>query len=556
MSYRNPKIIDDKSGLVLGQAMQQAVQGIGKNIIAMEARDRAAREKSKVLQDKERKGLIEIQNKHSNNSAAFNKGLEGMTESMRASMIAENEANLKRVDEILILQQGGDTSMELSNELGALQTQFNSDVALGKTIIATTSTLQENMEQWEKLGKTRFYKEEILEEGGEPTTERSVAIIDGFGGAPGYESGVERKPGKGLFVYSVTPSNIVNDVEMGKKRYEISASEFKTIAKDFMVDIPNSAEEIRGNIVTQMFKGGKLTGNALAGKTSSNIMVTEADGDQSYYDVTTISPEAIATEKKTAFERSLASIEGASGNRQAQSVQLTNLGISPEEYKNAGNKQEGDKEGDATARQRKLVERSSDKNFDAALEQEGVFLNKKTTTTGEGDEATTVTTTSYEMREKDPTKSITLTEAQKKLNLSNTTFNDNLNSSVTAYDPEGGVTIQEHAASSLNKLFDLDDGGGDSRKFAINTNKKQYRNVQFVTKNGKLFLRGSTGSEADPESNKPNAADRKTIDEPIDSVKKLTNILSANLKMSELQKQRAIEEFENTLQMNDSFFNN
>ena len=61
MSYRNPRIIDDKSGLVLGQAMQQAVQGIGKNITAMEARDRAAREKSKVLQDKERKGLIEIQ---------------------------------------------------------------------------------------------------------------------------------------------------------------------------------------------------------------------------------------------------------------------------------------------------------------------------------------------------------------------------------------------------------------------------------------------------------------------------------------------------------------
>lgn len=555
MSYRNPRIIDDKSGLVLGQAMQQAVQGIGQNIIAMEARDRAAREKSKVLQDKERKGLIEIQNKHSNNSAAFNKGLEGMTESMRTSMIAENEANLKRVDEISILQQGGDTSMELSNELGALQTQFNSDVAFGKTIIATTTTLQENMEQWEKLGKTRFYKEEILKEGEEPTTERSVAIIDGFGGAPGYESGVERKPGKGLFVYSITPSNMVDNVEMGKKRYEISASEFKTIANDFMVDIPNSAEEIRGNIVTQMFKGGKLTGNALAGKTSSNIMVTEADGDQSYYDVTTISPAAIATEKNTAFARSLASIVGASGNRQAQSVQLTNLGISPEEYKNAGNEQEGDKEGDATARQRKLVERSSNKNFDAALEQEGVFLNKKTTTTGEGDEATTVTTTSYEMREKDPTKSITLTEAQKKLNLSDTTFNDNLNSSVTAYDPEGGISIQEHAASSLNKLFDLDDGGGDSRKFAINTNKKQYRNVQFVTKNGKLFLRGTTGSKADYEST-AGVVDRKSLYEPIDSVKKLTNILSANVKMSELQKQRAIEQFENTLQMNDSFFNN
>ena len=45
MSYRNPKIIDDKSGQVLGQAIAQGAQNISKGIIGMEAQNRAAKEK-------------------------------------------------------------------------------------------------------------------------------------------------------------------------------------------------------------------------------------------------------------------------------------------------------------------------------------------------------------------------------------------------------------------------------------------------------------------------------------------------------------------------------
>ena len=45
MSYRNPKIIDDKSGQVLGQAIAKGAQTIAQGIIGMEKQNQLAREK-------------------------------------------------------------------------------------------------------------------------------------------------------------------------------------------------------------------------------------------------------------------------------------------------------------------------------------------------------------------------------------------------------------------------------------------------------------------------------------------------------------------------------
>ena len=44
MSYRNPKIIDDKSGQVLGQAIAKGAQTIAQGIIGMEKENQLARE--------------------------------------------------------------------------------------------------------------------------------------------------------------------------------------------------------------------------------------------------------------------------------------------------------------------------------------------------------------------------------------------------------------------------------------------------------------------------------------------------------------------------------
>ena len=66
MSYRNPKIIDDKSGMVLGQAIAAGAKNISKGIIGMVEKDRIAKEKK----DKEDKEKIASDKLKSDKSAA------------------------------------------------------------------------------------------------------------------------------------------------------------------------------------------------------------------------------------------------------------------------------------------------------------------------------------------------------------------------------------------------------------------------------------------------------------------------------------------------------
>ena len=551
MSYRNPQIVNDKSAEILAKGVSQGVQNISKGIVALGAE----RRREEILQQKERQNLIKLQNEHSDSSATFNAGLEGMTASMRETMIKENEINLNRIDEIKIMQQQeGNTSVELSKELGKLKTQISSDVEFGKTVLGTTAILTENREQYEKIGVTRFYKEEsipVLDEDDQPkidpdtkkpmteySTARSVAIVDGFGGDPAYEADVFKKDG---ILYARSKH------KQSGNTFIIPATEFKTIANDFMIELPNSAEAVRKSIITNMFDGNDLTGTALSNHTTSNDTELTADGDQIFYNVKTIDPAYIKQEKNAAYQSSISAIQETYGSRQAQRIQLVNYGIDPEAY--ADLKRANDPTDRPNQAQLNLIRTSSDKNFDAALEQEGIVIN----TTGEGDNATT----SYESKTKDPTKSLNLTQAQKKINASNTKFNKNLNDSITAYEANSEQSRQENAAVALNNLFEISgpESSGEGKKMAINTDKKIYRDVKFKTNSGgQLVLNYKTGTTPGEETLAGQGDDSRSKTLVIKDIGRLKNLLENNFKMSEYQLRLAISRFKKELKMDDSFF--
>lgn len=536
MSYRNPKIINDKSGEILAKGISQGVQNISKGITAFGAEQRRA----EILQQKEKQNLIKLQNEHSQSSALFNAGLEGMSASMKAAMIEANEKNLTRIDEIKREQQKGNTDPKLSAELGRLRGQISSDVEFGKTVIGTTTLLQENREKYEKLGKTRFYKEEKIVDPETKevtyTTDRSVAIVDGFGGDPAYEADVVREDG---ILYARS-----KNIETGKV-YKIPASEFKTIADDFMVEVPNSAETVRKSILANMFDGTDLTGSALSNVKKSTDTEIAADGDQIFYNIQTLDPAYIKQEKTAAYNSSVAAIEATAGNKQARNIQLVNYGIDPEKYKELA--KADDKPGVANEAQQKLIKERSDQNFNAALEQAGIVIK----TTGTGDDATS----SYEKRTKDATKSLNLTEAQKRINVSNAKFNKKLNNSITAYEVDSGQSPQENAAVALNNLFEISGAAGEGKKIDIIAGKKTYREVKFKTNSsGQLVLNYKTGSTPGEETTGGQGNDSRSQTLVIKDIGRLKNLLENNFKMSESQLQNALSRFETDLKMDDAFF--
>jgi hypothetical protein len=369
-------------------------------------------------------------------------------------------------------------------------------------------------------------------------TDRSVAIVDGFGGDPAYKADVYRKDG---VLYARSENKKTGKI------FEIPASEFKTIADDFMIDLPNSAEAVRKSILVNMFDGNDLTGSALSNVKKSNTTDIAADGDQIFYNVQTLDPAYIEKEKNAANQSSLAAIEGTYGNRQAQQIQLVNYGIDPEVYN--GKAKETDEPGVANEEQQKLIRERSDQNFNAALEQEGIVIN----TTGKGKDAVT----SYEKRTKDPTKSLSLTEAQKKINVSNVKFNKRLNDSITPYDTDSGGSPQKNAATALNNLFKISGGGGVGKKMDIIVGRKTYRDIKFLTNTeGQLVLNYKTGSEAGEETYAGSGDDSRSKTEVIGGIARLENLLKNNFKMSDAQLQNALSRFETDLKMDDSFFNN
>ena len=96
MSYRNPKIIDDKSGLIVSQAINQATASLGQGIVAYGAEQKKRREKEALKQKKDAQTIISLANMSSENAALFNNGLKDMSENVRGILITRNERTLKK----------------------------------------------------------------------------------------------------------------------------------------------------------------------------------------------------------------------------------------------------------------------------------------------------------------------------------------------------------------------------------------------------------------------------------------------------------------------------
>ena len=356
MSYRQPKIIDDKSGLIVPQAMAQGAAILAKGITAfgVEEKKRKAEEKKKAEQDNRQ--LIAIGNAHAKDSAIFNAGLKDMSESMRNTLITRNERSLNRIDEIRRAQIiGGNASPALSKELGGLQQNILEGNSLAKTMIATSGNLDTLLKEYEKMGKTMFYRN-----GEDGTNERSRAIVLGFGGAPGYDAAMIEEDGK---LYAQ-----VTD-KQSKKVFKIEASKFQSIADDLIVnavDIEGQMSTINSNGTFN--KDGSLATSLTVAAGKESALSSRMDGNKTkvFYRDTTLNQLAVDAVKNKSFENALATIEASADDSQLEQITLGKIGISGdkyETYKNLGSREE----------KNAMIKESSNEFFDKQLSQKGII---------------------------------------------------------------------------------------------------------------------------------------------------------------------------------------
>jgi len=226
MSYRNPKIIQDRSGEILAKGFESFGASIAQGINALGAQRRKEREKrdaeNKLLGAK----MIELGNQKAQDSATFNKGIKNLSKSMREQMTVANNANLDRIYGIKKAQLYGDANPELSEELAVLLGKTNTYNSLAKSMLGSIPILGEMVDDWPKAGRTEFFTE-----GKDGTTAESQAFVMGIGGAEGYEAGMNYKEDGELVAWAKDDQG---------NYYEINAEDFPGRSDGFTVTAPDA----------------------------------------------------------------------------------------------------------------------------------------------------------------------------------------------------------------------------------------------------------------------------------------------------------------------------
>jgi len=323
MSYRQPQIIQDKSGMIIPQALAQASGAVAKGIqtFGIEERKREAKAEAKRLKDS--KQLIDISNAHAKNSAVFNAGLTEMSESMRDTLISRNERILSEIDSIKRAQLvDGNTSPDLSKRLGQLQQGLLEGNGLSKKIIATSGVLTELMQNEEKLNTNLFYTED--ENGSD---EQSKSIVMAFGGVKGYKGSMIEEDGK-LYAVATNPEG---------KTFKILASEFDSIADDLILEKKvNAATEQINFTKKALFDGTKLREEMVDSRESflEFDMGSKITGSRAI-----LNTDMVNSVRQNAVNETQSLIQSAAGNSQLQNEYLKDLGLDPEVFRKADNLQ-------------------------------------------------------------------------------------------------------------------------------------------------------------------------------------------------------------------------
>jgi len=161
MSYRNPKIIDDKSGIAGAQDITAVGNTFASIINTKNEKARLAREKKAKEDELFAKQVINMANNKAEGDAQFVAGLTDLGGTIQSSLGEVYEGYSQRNFELRQLQLAGDADPEVSKEIGQNMQKMLEARTLGEQMIATTGELEGLMENYEAINKTVFLKDMV-----------------------------------------------------------------------------------------------------------------------------------------------------------------------------------------------------------------------------------------------------------------------------------------------------------------------------------------------------------------------------------------------------------
>ena len=314
MSYRNPQIIQDRSGEIIPQAIAQATGAIAQGVAKFGAEQKREREKRELERKQFNQNMIKLSNEQAADASLFNKGLAGMSDSMRQQMVLGNNAALERIYAIKKAQMQGNADPALSERLAQEQMKIATYNELAKAAIGATGDLPEMVRNYDQAGKTMF-----LTQDKNGSTAESDALFNGFGGAPGYEAGLKYKGDGSMVAWAKNKEG---------KYFEINAQNFPERMQNLTIQAKNPVNEMVESQSSMLYdKKGNFLPNIVEGDT----ILTRGDvnelGQNTTYEKQTLNTTQINKVREELQENNLAKINSAEGNKQLQNYYLDMFNI-------------------------------------------------------------------------------------------------------------------------------------------------------------------------------------------------------------------------------------
>ena len=347
MSYRNPKIIDDKSGQVLGQAIAQGAQNIAQGIIGMEKARRDAIEKQekkdkedadKLLLDNKRKAALRADF----NSARFKyqenvkKTFAGFRPFLTEQHEAANQAQYDISVEGQVMGMGG---TNFNDKEQAVYNNINGLNSLTSDLIGVSTAFEEYIKDGGTLDENTFWKSYGYTDGTQDGGKRTGAIGMALGGVPGYKAELVKikedlKKGDAGYVAD-TGINIKIEDPDGNILY-VSQAEFSTMAQEMIFKKDgNAAVKQIDNQTKSFFVNNPVTKKTqvIGSFENSKEDVTVINGNKiETYQRQILNKQAITETRDAVIQKTTAMVMGSVDQPQAFSETLRDLGIDEKEF--------------------------------------------------------------------------------------------------------------------------------------------------------------------------------------------------------------------------------
>jgi hypothetical protein len=315
MSYRNPKIIEDRSGEILARGLSQGMAGLAKGITDLGTLRKEERKQRQLQQEKWTKSLNELDQKLATDPAYLNAGYQKLGDTVMAGAQSAGEYVTQGLYNIYgptvtgarLGREGAQEAQRLKGEIG-----INNKAI--ETVIGHSTSYPDLAKEINHANNREF-----LVTDADGKTDRSETFLKAVNNIEGFSGKFENRNANGLWWVVNGPYG----------SYEVPARDVPDTYSNLTANFPNAQHKLMEEIPSLFYneKGDEFLPNLTNNEEIKKEIITNDRGQKVVETKQFLNTAVVNTKRESLMNTTLGAIDGAKTNRQAQDTYLDDLAI-------------------------------------------------------------------------------------------------------------------------------------------------------------------------------------------------------------------------------------